>query len=77
MFSLSTARAALRAPSRVSNANARVCAAHPDDILAQAFSSTSRTSDMAKLVLIGRLGKDPEVRYTKNEKEYVLCVPSR
>lgn len=29
---------------------------------------------MAKLLLIGRLGKDPEVRYTKNNKEYVSCV---
>ncbi|OJT13360.1 hypothetical protein TRAPUB_10126 [Trametes pubescens] len=26
---------------------------------------------MAKLLLIGRLGKDPEVRYTKTEKEYI------
>ncbi|KAI0773968.1 hypothetical protein C8Q74DRAFT_1267625 [Fomes fomentarius] len=38
----------------------------------RAFSTTSsRSADMAKLLLIGRLGKDPEVRYTKNNKEYV------
>ncbi|KAI0650145.1 hypothetical protein C8Q79DRAFT_1083258 [Trametes meyenii] len=38
----------------------------------RAFSTTpSRSTDMAKLVLIGRLGKDPEVRYTKSNKEYV------
>ncbi|KAH9850048.1 hypothetical protein C2E23DRAFT_735887 [Lenzites betulinus] len=38
----------------------------------QAFSTTSsRSADMAKLLLIGRLGKDPELRYTKNNKEYV------
>ncbi|KAI9001315.1 hypothetical protein BD414DRAFT_511867 [Trametes punicea] len=37
-----------------------------------AFSTTSaRSTDMAKLLLIGRLGKDPEVRYTKTNKEYV------
>lgn len=32
---------------------------------------------MAKLLLIGRLGKDPEVRYTKTEKEYVSYVKLR
>ncbi|CDO74288.1 hypothetical protein BN946_scf184663.g9 [Trametes cinnabarina] len=38
----------------------------------RAFSTTaSRSADMAKLLLIGRLGKDPEVRYTKNDKEYI------
>ncbi|KAI0676985.1 hypothetical protein C8Q78DRAFT_1073735 [Trametes maxima] len=38
----------------------------------RAFSTTpSRSTDMAKLVLIGRLGKEPEVRYTKTNKEYV------
>ncbi|KAG6877849.1 hypothetical protein C0993_003222 [Termitomyces sp. T159_Od127] len=41
----------------------------------RAFSTTSsRASDLAKLTLIGHLVKDPETRYTKNEKEYVLYV---
>ncbi|KAH7916815.1 hypothetical protein BJ138DRAFT_1121618 [Hygrophoropsis aurantiaca] len=34
-------------------------------------TSSSRAYDLAKLTLIGRLGKDPEVRTTKSEKEYV------
>lgn len=34
-------------------------------------TSASRSSDLSKLVLIGRLGKDPEVRTTKTDKEYV------
>jgi single-stranded DNA-binding protein len=39
---------------------------------ARAFStSTSRSADISKLILVGRLGKDPEVRTTKNDKEYV------
>ncbi|KAI0952557.1 hypothetical protein AcV7_008316 [Taiwanofungus camphoratus] len=38
----------------------------------RAFStSASRSADLAKLILIGRLGKDPELRFTKNNKEYV------
>ncbi|KAH9050140.1 single-strand binding protein family-domain-containing protein [Lactarius hengduanensis] len=38
----------------------------------RALSTTaSRSSDLSKLVLIGRLGKDPEVRTTKSDKEYV------
>lgn len=38
----------------------------------RAFSMTpSRAHDLAKLTLIGRLGRDPEVRTTQNEKEYV------
>ncbi|KAI0069145.1 nucleic acid-binding protein [Artomyces pyxidatus] len=38
----------------------------------RAFSTTtSRSSDVAKLILIGRLGKEPEVRTTKTDKEYV------
>ncbi|RPD66691.1 hypothetical protein L226DRAFT_607999 [Lentinus tigrinus ALCF2SS1-7] len=38
----------------------------------RAFStSASRSTDMAKLLLIGRLGKEPELRYTKTNKEYV------
>ena len=42
----------------------------------QGFSSTARcSSDLAKLILIGRLGRDPEVRMTKSEKEYVSYAP--
>jgi len=38
----------------------------------RAFSTTpSRSTDVSKLILVGRLGKDPEVRMTKGEKEYV------
>ena len=38
----------------------------------QAFSTTpARSSDVSKLILIGRLGKEPEVRTTKSDKEYV------
>ncbi|EPQ59653.1 nucleic acid-binding protein [Gloeophyllum trabeum ATCC 11539] len=35
--------------------------------------STSRvaSADLSKLILIGRLGKDPEVRRTKSDQEYV------
>jgi hypothetical protein len=41
----------------------------------QAFSTTpTRAHDLAKLTLIGRLGKDPEVRTTVNDKEYVTFV---
>jgi len=39
---------------------------------ARAFSTSSaRSSDVAKLILVGRLGKNPEVRVSKNDKEYV------
>ncbi|THH01851.1 hypothetical protein EW026_g909 [Hermanssonia centrifuga] len=39
----------------------------------RAFSTTSsRAADLAKLTLIGRLGKDPEVKRTKTDKEYVM-----
>ena len=49
--------------------NLRVPAIHPP---AQAFSTTAfRSSDVSKLILVGRLGKDPEVRITKSDKEYV------
>jgi len=34
-------------------------------------TTSSRSADLAKLILIGRLGKDPELRHTKNNKEYV------
>ncbi|TFK92965.1 nucleic acid-binding protein [Polyporus arcularius HHB13444] len=45
---------------------------HAVSLHVQAFStSASRSADMAKLLLIGRLGKDPELRYTKSNKEYV------
>ncbi|KAH9007161.1 hypothetical protein EDB86DRAFT_3097654 [Lactarius hatsudake] len=38
----------------------------------RALSTTaSRSSDLSKLVLIGRLGRDPEVRITRGDKEYV------
>ncbi|KZT72701.1 nucleic acid-binding protein [Daedalea quercina L-15889] len=40
--------------------------------LEQTFSTTpSRSADLAKLILVGRLGKVPELRYTRNNKEYV------
>jgi len=46
--------------------------ARPSRGLTRAFSVTpSRSSDVAKLILVGRLGKDPEVRITKNDKEFV------
>ncbi|TFY80061.1 hypothetical protein EWM64_g3955 [Hericium alpestre] len=36
------------------------------------FSTTpSRAADLSKLLLIGRLGKEPEVRMTKSNKEYI------
>ncbi|KAG8994764.1 hypothetical protein FRB94_012575 [Tulasnella sp. JGI-2019a] len=38
---------------------------------ARAFSTSTRAQDMARLTLIGRLAKEPEVRTTKTEKEYV------
>jgi single-stranded DNA-binding protein len=41
----------------------------------KAFSSTpSRKLDVARVTLIGRLGRDPELRVTKSDKEYVTCV---
>ncbi|KAF8901629.1 hypothetical protein CPB84DRAFT_1729485 [Gymnopilus junonius] len=39
---------------------------------ARAFSSSpSRASDLSKLTLIGYLVKDPESRFTKNDKEFI------
>ncbi|KAJ7499231.1 hypothetical protein FB451DRAFT_1334721 [Mycena latifolia] len=37
----------------------------------RAFSTSTRRHDLAKLTLIGNLGRDPELKTTKNEKEYV------
>ncbi|KAG5644566.1 hypothetical protein DXG03_008140 [Asterophora parasitica] len=38
----------------------------------RAFStSTPRAADLAKLVLIGHLARDPESRQTKNDREFV------
>jgi len=43
--------------------------------LHRVFSSSSvACQDVAKLTLIGRLGKDPETRTTRNNKEYVSYV---
>ncbi|GJJ10081.1 hypothetical protein Clacol_004307 [Clathrus columnatus] len=36
------------------------------------FSISSRKDDMAKLTLVGRLGKDPVIRTTSNDREYVV-----
>ncbi|PFH52607.1 hypothetical protein AMATHDRAFT_139648, partial [Amanita thiersii Skay4041] len=35
-------------------------------------SSPSRSSDVAKLILVGSLLRNPELRLTKNDKEYVM-----
>ncbi|ESK93717.1 single-stranded dna-binding protein [Moniliophthora roreri MCA 2997] len=37
----------------------------------RAFSTSTRTLDVAKLTLIGRLGREPEVKKTKNDMEFV------
>ncbi|KAJ7774205.1 single-strand binding protein family-domain-containing protein [Mycena maculata] len=37
----------------------------------RAFSTSTRRHDLAKLTLIGNLGRDPELKTTKNDKEYV------
>ncbi|KAJ6567177.1 single-strand binding protein family-domain-containing protein [Mycena vulgaris] len=37
----------------------------------RAFSTSTRRHNLAKLTLIGNLGRDPELKTTKNEKEYV------
>ncbi|PVG01026.1 nucleic acid-binding protein [Serendipita vermifera] len=37
-------------------------------------TSASRASDVAKVILVGRLGREPEVRTTKSDKEYVSYV---
>ena len=50
-----------------------ICALKAEHL--QAFStSASCAADLAKLTLIGRLGKDPEVKTTKTDKEYVTYV---
>lgn len=64
---------------RSSRAAARVrlfenhCIVH-SVILFQAFSTSAARADVAKLTLIGRLGRDPEVKETKNNNQYVTCV---
>jgi len=46
--------------------------ARPDRVLTRAFSTTpSRSSDVSRLIIVGRVGKEPEVRTTKSDKEYV------
>ncbi|KAJ6510145.1 hypothetical protein C8R47DRAFT_1096824 [Mycena vitilis] len=37
----------------------------------RAFSTSTRRNNLAKLTLIGNLGKDPEMKMTKNDKEFV------
>jgi len=41
----------------------------------QAFStSVPRKADVSKVILVGRLGREPEVKTTKSDKEYVSSV---
>ena len=40
--------------------------------LNQAFSSTPRALDVSKLVLVGHLGSEPELRMTQHNREYVV-----
>ncbi|KAL0949125.1 hypothetical protein HGRIS_009209 [Hohenbuehelia grisea] len=41
--------------------------------LVRTFSTTRpRAADVSKLVLVGHLGRDPEVRLTKSEKEFIV-----
>jgi single-stranded DNA-binding protein len=43
----------------------------------QAFStSVPRKVDVSKVILVGRLGREPEVKTTKSDKEYVSLVSS-
>lgn len=45
----------------------------PSRIAARAFSiSAARYADLAKVILIGNLARDPDSRQTRNEKEYVV-----
>ena len=41
-------------------------------LLNQAFSSTPRALDVSKLVLVGHLGSEPELRMTQHNREYVV-----
>ncbi|KAJ4499987.1 hypothetical protein C8R41DRAFT_812810 [Lentinula lateritia] len=42
--------------------------------VSRAFSTSASRADVAKLTLVGRLGRDPEVKQTKNDNEYVTYV---
>jgi len=37
-------------------------------------TSSSRATDIAKLILVGRLGGEPQVKLTRNDKEYITYV---
>lgn len=46
-----------------------------DYSISKGFSTSSRSAyDVAKLTLVGRLAREPELRVTKRDKEYVASV---